>query len=109
MPYFRIAVIPRGAAPREVREAWIGVALPFDMPCEKSHERRLISGERQLDRPFMTVPAAVALEELGKKSPEAAQWFYDNLSPSFLQSGNFTFGISELEITELKAGVVDKK
>ena len=104
MPIFRIAKIPRGGAPEEVRRAWIGVRLPFDVPHGKSHERNLVSGDRQPERPFVTVPARIALAELATKSPEAAEWFYNHLRPAFLQSGNFTFGTDELEITELKAG-----
>lgn len=104
MPYFRIAVIPRGGAPEKVRREWIGIILPFDVPNERSRERNLVSKELQPDRPFVTVPARIALEELEKKSLEAAQWFRDNLSPSFLQFGNFTFGTSELEITDLRTG-----
>ena len=101
MAYFRIAAMPRGGAPEEVRREWIGISLPFDAPHERSRERNLVDGSLQPERPFVTVPARTALEELAKKSEAAAQWFYDHLSPSFLQSGNFTFGTSELEITEL--------
>ena len=104
MPVFRIAKIPRGGAPEEVRRAWIGVSLLFDVPHGKSPERNLVTGEIQPARPLVTVPARIALAELAIKSPEAAEWFYDHLSQDLLQRGNFTFGIDELEITELKAG-----
>lgn len=105
MPIFRIAKIPRGGAPEEVRRAWIGISLPFDTPHGKSPERNLVTGEIQPARPLVTVPAQIALAELAIKNPEAAEWFYNHLSPSFLQNGNFTFGTDELEITELKAGI----
>lgn len=103
MPYFRIAAIPRGQAPEEVRREWIGVTLPFDIPQGESHERNF-NGDRQPTRPFVTAPACIALAELAKKSPGAAQWFYNNLPRSFLQNGNFSFGTSELEIIQLRVG-----
>jgi hypothetical protein len=41
----------------------------------------------------------IALTELEKKSPAAAQWFYENL-PAWVRAGDFCFGTDEVEILE---------
>lgn len=53
--------------------------------------------ENQPDRGFVTVPTRTALEELAKKSQEAAQWFYKNL-PGYWLDRVFSFGLEEVEI-----------
>ena len=50
-----------------------------------------------IDRSFVTVSVSDALEELRKKSPRSASWFYDNL-PEFFFDRDFSFGIDEVEI-----------
>ncbi len=102
MPNYRIARTPRGEAPEEVRRKCIGITLSFDIPHEESSELNLVDGSIQPRRALVTTPARAALIELEKKSTEAAKWFYNNLSASFLEHGNFTFVTSELDITELK-------
>lgn len=66
---------------------------------EGAREYSLISHEQQAERSFVTVSIAVALVELKKKSPMAAQWFYDNLSKP-LNGRYFSFGIDEVEIVD---------
>ncbi len=99
MASFRIVSTPRGQAPEEVRKEWVGVVLPmkdtFD-PGEGAHEHNF-SLEWQAERSFVTVPVRTALEELEKKIPKAAQWFYDNL-PDFFLSRDFSFGVDEVNI-----------
>lgn len=76
MASFRIVSTPLGQAPEEVRREWIGVVLPIKEafnPGEGAHERDFSLDQRQPDRSFVTVPVWVALAELRKKSPLAAE------------------------------------
>jgi hypothetical protein len=100
MTRFRIVSIPRGQAPEEVRQEWVGVVLPLKdtyNPGEGAHERNFDLVKRQ-DRSFVTVSVRDALAELEKKSFQAASWFYDNL-PEYFLDRDFSFGTDEVEIT----------
>ncbi len=97
MKKFKIISTPRGQAPEEIRKEWVGITLPLKEFCQGgSHERNFVL-KRQQERSFVTVPVKKALEELEKKSPLAAQWFYSNL-PEFFLDRDFSFGVDEVEI-----------
>ena len=103
MASFRIVSIPKGPAPEEARKKWIGLVLPLKgsfNPGEGAYESDF-SLKRQQARSIVTVPVRTALDELAKKSPEAAQWFYDNLPKAWLQfNRDISFGIDEVEILD---------
>lgn len=95
----RITSVPRGAAPLWVRKEWVGVILPLKDVCQPGEGAIEVTFDEltpQEPREFFTVPVKSALEELGKKSPAAANWFQDNL-PSYWLNRDFSFGLDEGE------------
>ena len=101
MKKFKIILTPRGRAPEKVRKEWVGIVLPLKdlfSPGEGAHERDL-DLERQQERSFVTISVETALKELEKKSPSAAQWFYENL-PEFFLDRDFSFGVDEVKIID---------
>ena len=91
----RITEIPKGTAPKKVREAWVGIELIAEIHEGAEHD--LITGQDiQLQRGrFYAVPKDFALEALKSKAPEAAKWFCENM---LSMQGGFTFGMDEAEL-----------
>ena len=104
----RIASVPPGEAPEEVRAAWVGLSLPVTTPkprTVRTHGVRsgprnalalflatLVGGGRR-ERGYL-VDAAAAIDLLGRHSPEAAAWWREH-APHLL-------GISPVEIGRRK-------
>jgi hypothetical protein len=103
MASFRIISTPKGQAPEEVRKEWVGIVLPLKslggpFPAGLIQEADF-DGHLQPARDNVLVHVDIALTELEKKSPAAAQWFYENL-PAWVRAGDFCFGTDEVEILE---------
>jgi hypothetical protein len=93
-----------GEAPEEVRKAWVGLELPLHAPgVRRTNEYGLLSAPNSrllrwirsrlgLVHPTVgyAVAARVAVDELAKKAPHAAQWFRQNI-PHVLSSGGLLF------------------
>lgn len=95
-----ITSIPRGSAPQEVREQWIGVILTIvELPRIGSlHNIEMdFEGCMQPIRKNFVVNTDDAIAELAKKSPEAANWFIENLPREF---DHLVFGLDEGKIVE---------
>jgi len=91
----RIIEVPKGIAPKEVKEAWVGMELLAEIHEGTEHD--LITGrDIQPQRgKYYAAPKDFALEALESKTPEAARWFYENM---LSMQGSFTFGIDEAEL-----------
>jgi hypothetical protein len=90
----RIVTRPLGEAPEDIRDAWIGLALPVAPKFPTVVERRifgvlssprafvstclrLLFGRRERMRGYM-VDAVAAIDTLREKSPQAAEWWQAN-------------------------------
>ena len=101
MYIIRIVKIPNGEAPLEVREAWVGLELPFLYICNESRNCRGADSGLPVDNPrplVWAVPEKEALETLRSKSPSAAEWFTIRGYP--YPRTVFTFGIEEAVLVE---------
>lgn len=76
----RIIEVPPGEAPRNIREAWVGLELPL-AATEGQGRRMEIMGVLS-HMPGVTTGYAVegreAIDRLGSQSPEAARWWREN-------------------------------
>lgn len=83
----KIIAIPPGEAPEEIRKEWIGMILPVaENKPPDTIQRGVVSGKSSNITGY-SVETEVAIEELGKKNSEAANWWkrHVNLCP-FLKS-----------------------
>ena len=84
----RFTSVPRGGAPFQIREQWIGV----EVPCLFSHDgvplnandsvRDVETGFEVPDYPGYIVLQTLAIEALEQKSPEAAQYWMERGFPN---------------------------
>lgn len=107
--YIKITSIPAGAAPLWVREAWVGLTLPFI-----NSKPYIVGGEDDINtlalgtrrgincQKLFIIPKEKALEILGAKNKNAAQWF-NSYAPA---CGDFSFGDDEL--IKIKGGKSEK-
>ena len=90
--FFTIEHLPGGVAPPEVRNAWIGLTLPF---TEISLCQNEVDGT-PFYPPMMSyiVPRQEAIDALERTSSQAAQWWISNEYPG--EAGNFCFSTEPL-------------
>jgi hypothetical protein len=98
----RFISAPRGGAPIEVREKWIGV----EVPCLFSHDgspqagdtlHDVVSGMEIPDYPGYIILQTMAIEELRKKSPFAATWWNKHGFP-YHDLAIFLFSLESAEV-----------
>ena len=77
--YFTVEVTPPGDPPLWVREAWVGLRLPYMQTATCNAD--IISGKPTVERLSYFVSQTVAIELLEKRSPKAAQWWRDHGFP----------------------------
>lgn len=79
---FVVDAVPSGEAPLWVREAWIGVEIPYHF---KGFYQTLSILTSQLEpfRPNYCALQSEALEALEKKSVEAARWWREHGFPRY--------------------------
>ena len=95
IPFFvRIAKIPEGPAPVEIRKAWVGLKLPAFRENPWGEED-FLTGAKMRVRESIIVPVEPAINILRKKDSGAATWFINNMPPWVRL---FTFGANEVEI-----------
>ena len=114
MAKIRIVAVPPGQAPKWVREQWVGLELPvaentpspedsqvgvnygkprefietiLEGPTEETENefwQRVTSKYKPENIGGYPVETRIAIEILRKKSPAAAQWWEENISPSII-------------------------
>ncbi len=100
----RFTSAPRGGAPLSIREQWIGV----EVPCLFSHDglpqrgdslHDVVTGMEIPDYPGYIILQTMAIEELRKKSPEAADYWNSSGFPlhSF---AIFLFSLESAEVVK---------
>lgn len=75
---FKITQIPPGEAPLEIRQAWVGVCVPVIKRTERPIKLPVIgviSGERFGYTQGYQVPRDLAVANLEKHAPKAAEWW----------------------------------
>jgi hypothetical protein len=98
--WVRIVDVPRGEAPLEIREAWVGALLPLrsweTQPGTVKSGSMLTPGGPVLDDGY-AVAGRAAIQALGRSSPAAAAWWRANAS-QVLESGyRFVFPVEVCE------------
>jgi hypothetical protein len=98
--WVRIVGVPRGEAPLEVREAWVGALLPLrsweTQPGTVKSGSMLTPGGPVLDHGY-AVSGRSAIRALALRSPDAAAWWRANAS-QVLESGyRFVFPVEVCE------------
>lgn len=108
--WIRITSIPRGEAPLDIREEWVGVRMPASSPYLETGAAGLITGECMPERMTYAVPVKVALACLiAEGRTFAAKWWHDALPASYILTGVLFFGVDEAELSEgLEPGVAIK-
>lgn len=92
----RVVDTPTGPAPEDVRSAWKGVEfVGIKLPAVSEAEVDFATGEPGPKRETYAVYASYAIAQLREISPEAADWFAQNL-PSDL--GMLSFGTDEVAV-----------
>ena len=92
----RVTSTPMGPAPEEIRKAWEGVEfIAMKLPDLDVPEVDFVSGEEYPRRETYTVYAPYVIAKLRETSPEAADWFTQNL-PKDLRM--LSFGTDEVEV-----------
>jgi hypothetical protein len=100
----RIKSTPRGEAPENIRQAWIGLVIPvtprfsgkrtatgfgvLSGPKSRLGRRIALMLGRGIQYEGYTVEADVALNLLASHSPEAATWWRTN-APKFVSPGRY--------------------
>src|SRR4051812_26907206 len=97
----RVTVIatPSGEAPKEIRNAWVGLTLPC---YPSSHQSSLLMGVvtrdiRREKKSVIIVPQSDALAILEERQPEAAKWWKDRGYP-LVVTPDFSFDLSVVTI-----------
>ncbi|KKR72673.1 MAG: hypothetical protein UU81_C0010G0018 [Microgenomates group bacterium GW2011_GWC1_41_8] len=91
----KITQAPMGPAPENVRSAWVGTELLAVNLPPSIGEEDFTTGQAGPPRESYAVLTESAIAALQEKSPEAAEWFYENVPPDLPV---LTFGANEVEI-----------
>lgn len=78
MAQIQIIAVPPGQAPLWVREEWVGLVLPVEDPPTDGNIQIGARGGRPENIGGYYVRTTAALEALGRKSPDAAEWWESN-------------------------------
>ena len=105
--WIRITSIPRGEAPQDVREEWVGVRMCASEAYIEHNAAGIVSGMRMPERMTYAVPVKVAIACLiAEGRISAAKWWHDHLKASYILTGVLYFGVDEAELSEsLEPGV----
>lgn len=94
-PHIRIVDVPPGEAPQDIREHWVGLALPLasGFPTTVQMETFGVVSEVTDEEP--TIGYVVDIEEamavLARKSPEAVSWWRQHTPHLFCEGGTLVF------------------
>jgi hypothetical protein len=106
--WVRVIETPRGEAPPEVREAWVGVDLPLrsweTAPGTVKSGSLLTPGGPVLDEGY-AVAGRSAINALARRSPEAAAWWRANAAHVLEAGYRFVF---PAEVCEPVTSICDR-
>jgi hypothetical protein len=92
--WVRIVGVPRGEAPLEIREAWVGALLPLrsweTQPGPVKSGSMLTPGGPVLDDGY-AVSGPAAIRALARSSPDAAAWWRANMAQVLDSGYRFVF------------------
>lgn len=92
-----IVKVPEGAAPLAVREAWVGLIM-VGYPLEDDDvEVDLLTLDPIHRRQGYFIGRSYAEHTLESRSPVAARWYRENVSPSL---NAYTFAADEVEVLD---------
>lgn len=96
MVQIKIIAVPPGQAPLEVRQQWVGMILPVveELPSD-TVEMGVLGGKPENSGGY-PVETTVAIQELEKKSPEAANWWKSHVNPAWMPWLSFQRAVCEL-------------
>jgi hypothetical protein len=80
-----ITAVPPGEAPDWVRQAWVGLELPFYNPTSGGYVGGVLT-RVPTNRKGFCVETETALDILEKKDPKAAAWWRENVSLALLDA-----------------------
>lgn len=95
LTYVTITKLPRGEAPEEVRQAWVGLTLPAYPTYGYARSQGVVSAKETELREVVEVPQDGALAALMEHAPEA--WRYWRMCGFPRSGGIFHFGTDEVE------------
>jgi hypothetical protein len=78
---FTVEVAPEGDAPQWIKDAWIGITMPYQY--RGTCHSQLFSKEKINSEPSYQVDSDVAIGELKKVRPDAAKWWKDLGFPEY--------------------------
>ena len=96
MTRIKIIATPPGQAPLKVRQQWIGMILPVSENLPKDTVEMGVLGGKPENSGGYPVETAVAIQELEKKSPEAANWWKSHVNPAWMPRLFFWREVCEL-------------
>ena len=95
MAKIKIISTPPGQAPLEIREQWVGITIPIVDNISAIYQMGVLGGKPE-DLGGYTVETNVAMQELEKKSPQAADWWRKNVILAFMPWLSFSRCVCEL-------------
>ncbi len=84
MAQIKIVAVPPGQAPLEIRQQWVGIILPVAENLPPNTFEMGVFGGKCENSGGYPVEIKVAIRELEKKSPEAADWWRSNTNPDWM-------------------------
>ncbi len=84
MAQVKIVAVPPGQAPLEVRQQWVGMVLPVAENLPPGTTEMGVLGGKPENSGGYPVETMVAIQELEKKSPEAASWWKSHVNPALM-------------------------
>ncbi len=95
MSSIKIIATPPGQAPEWVREEWIGVEIPIPKQPSRGIQMGVRGGKAE-NAGGHQVDTREAMEALRKKSPEAADWWEQNVPLASIPSLVFSKDVCEV-------------
>ncbi len=96
MAHIKIVATPPGQAPLKIREQWVGLSIPVaeNLPAD-TVQMGVLGGKAENPNGY-TVETEAAIQELEKKSPEAASWWRQNIIPELMPWLSFHRDVCEI-------------
>ena len=96
MSSVRIISTPPGQAPEWVRKGWVGVEIPLPEQISEGGIQVGVRGGKAQNVGGYRVVTSEAIEALQKKSPEATEWWMNNVPLSSISHLVFSKEVCEL-------------
>ncbi|MFA6183496.1 MAG: hypothetical protein WC682_00155 [Parcubacteria group bacterium] len=98
----KIIDVPPGQAPEWVRKAWIGLVMPVAENLPTHTIAMGVLGGKAENPNGYPVETSIAIQILKEKSPDAAQWWTEHVSPIFMRWLIFKEEVCQLIQSETK-------